>query len=188
MFLDGLLISTPVFALIFVPIWLLLDWAVKKYNFSNKFFNAFILFNAAFSSPINVSIVVFGLYHSLWKYELFAGVTARAPIIDTIPKALSFALAIIIVAKVKYLIWAKFNNKERTLESVLEHSARYFFQLPFLVPVYFIFETEDDISRMFLILFYLYSILAVAIYMYLSGKYRYKPFWFKNKKIYEKED
>jgi hypothetical protein len=94
----------------------------------------------------------------------------------------------VVMAGVKYLLWTKFNKQSKTLESLLKHSVRYFFQLPFLALTYFAFATEDDISQALAAVFCLYCVFAVAIYMYLSGKYRYKPFWFKNKKILKKED
>lgn len=83
-----------IFIVVFLPIWIFLDWIIKKYNFQNR------IFNAIFSSPLNVMLSAFVLTHSLWKYEFFIN---KDSAIDTPQEIISLFIAVAIFAVMIYM-------------------------------------------------------------------------------------
>jgi hypothetical protein len=170
---------------VFLPVWLFLDWMIKRYDFSNKILNTIIILNAIFSSPINIAIATEVLINSLWEYEFFIGSRFGGSYytlpIDTPARIISFLAALVLLAAVKFFIWNRANKMSLTYESILKYSKRYFFQLPFLFPLYILFVSDKDFDEVVLFIFFICAIFAVGLYMYLSGKYIYKPIWFKDK-------
>jgi hypothetical protein len=153
-----------IFLLIVVPLGV--DRLLKNYQFTNKYLNYFLIFNAIFSNSIAVTAGWFFVVNFTYDNPDY-----RIYLYDNVFIMSLFTITVISVTIVHFFIWSYFKRKKIRFQSILDFSKFYAFQVPFLFLLYFMFNIRlfSDEAVLFLPILYACAIV-VFVYSFIKIK------------------
>lgn len=171
-FFAKLAVILFIHTIVFLGLFLIIDYFFKKYKFKNRVLNCLIVLNSIFSNPFNIfvsyTVCLFAFMPIFLKMNYFW-------------KLFLFFTYIGLCTFLKFLFW-KFirRNKKFELSLMLEFSKRYVFHFFFIFNLPMICAENFIIMRDFLfsgLVFYILfaEVLLCSFYMFFSNKYILKP-------------
>ncbi|MDD3344281.1 MAG: hypothetical protein PHR87_11990 [Sulfurospirillaceae bacterium] len=156
------------YLILLIPLSIYIDDKIQKYQFSNKYFNIFLVLSSIFAHPITIVIAF------LVSSQYFVGLTEFDCGITTFPRIVLFMMIAIFLSFMRFIVWIYIMKQPISYLSLFVFSKQFAFLMPFLVftPGFFTYVGQEFTVPTFSLLIFILAIgysLVIAFIKHLFG-------------------